>query len=111
MGYETNLIIIYYIIMYVILHVHYIIYNNPIWITGTKLDKGKVSSSYFEILINGRERSRGLFTQQLGVFYEPNTAQGTVGTKMKKTPSLPSENSQARKTERQEANDHVWKDV
>lgn len=78
MGYETNLIIIYYIF-----HVHYIIYNNLIWIIGIKLDKGKVSFSYFEIVINGRERSWGLFTQQLDVFYEPSTAQGTVGTKMK----------------------------
>lgn len=34
-----------------------IIYDHPIWIIGAKLDKGKVSLSYLEILTNGEKRS------------------------------------------------------
>lgn len=79
--------------------------NNPVWIIGTNLDKGKVSLSYLEILTHGgKGRS---FHSTCSVFYESNVVRGSVGTKMNKTPSLPSKSSQTRKAGRQKADSFI----
>lgn len=53
------LIIIYSNVYFI--YIYYVVDSNLLWITGTKLGKGKVSFSHFEILINGGKRSGGDF--------------------------------------------------